>query len=260
MLKEDRFEFSISEAYHENSKYHLARLQPPTLSAPDPAQTSEAFKTYRRAPVIPLPEDFSAGSLSLEEAITTRRSVREFSGDAITIQELAKLLFLTNGVTTAQTNDAVTYFFRAAPSAGALYPVEIYPVVFSVTSVEPGLYHYNVRDHSLELLRAGDHRQTVHDDCLFHELILTANVVLLATAVFQRVKQKYGERGYRFALLEAGHIMQNSCLVATAMELGAVTLGGFLDDKLNALIGVDGVDEAMVYAAAIGCRSPSNES
>jgi SagB-type dehydrogenase family enzyme len=256
MLREDVSEFSLSEAYHENSKYHLALMQPPSLSALDPAQTSEAFKTYRRAPAVPLPEDFPVSEISVEEAITVRRSARQYSGEVITLPELAKLLFFTNGITTAQRSDSLTYFFRAAPSAGALYPVEIYPAVFNVASLAPGIYHYNVRDHSLELVRAGDQREALHRYCLFHDFILTANVLLLATAVFRRVKEKYGERGYRFSLLEAGHIMQNAYLVATAMGLGAVTLGGFLDDELNTLVGVDGVDEAMVYAAAVGKSVP----
>lgn len=252
MLTADELKFSISEVYHENSKYHLALIQPPNLNALDLAQTSQAFKIYRRAPAISLPEDFPVGEVSVEEAITMRRSLREYSGEPIALFDLAKLLFFSNGLTTAQRSDDVDYFFRAAPSAGALYPVEIYPVVFNVTGLASGIYHYNVRDHALELLRSGDQREALHRCFLFHDLIFTASAVFLSTAVFPRVKAKYGERGYRFSLLEAGHIAQNTCLMATVMSLGCVTLGGFLDDELNQLVGVDGVDEAVVYATAIG--------
>jgi len=252
MLRKEQLKSSVSEMYHENTKYHAGLVQPPALTAPELAEKLRAFKIYRRAPVVPLPEDFPVGEMSLEEAISQRRSIREFSGDAITLFELGKLLFFTNGITTARQDGKVTQFLRAAPSAGALYPIEIYPVVLNVTDLASGIYHYNVRDHALELLRPGDYRGTLHSLLLYQDFISTASLLFLMTAVFPRVKGKYGERGYRFSLLDAGHIAQNTYLVATAMNLGAVTIGGFLDDDLNALLGVDGVEEAMVYTTAIG--------
>jgi SagB-type dehydrogenase family enzyme len=252
MLKLDESRFSISELYHENSKYFLSLMQVPGAAGWEQTEGARVFKAYRRRPRISLPEDFSVGQLSVEEAIVQRRSIRQFSGDAITLPELAKLLFFTNGITAAPEHGTETLFLRAAPSAGALYPIEIYPAVLSVAEVPAGIYHYNVRDHVLELLRPGDYRETLRRLCLFQDFILTANALFLMTAIFSRVKGKYGERGYRFCLLDAGHIAENTYLIATAMNLGVVTIGGFLDQEVNSFLGIDGLDEAIVYASAIG--------
>lgn len=252
MLKVDESRFSISEVYHENSKYFLSFMQAPSAAHLEQTEGARAFKAYGRRPTISLPEDRSGGQLSVEEAIIQRRSTRQFSGDPVTLPELAKLLFFTNGITAALQHGTETLFFRAAPSAGALYPIEVYPAVLNVSGVPAGIYHYNVRDRALELLRPGDYREILHRLCLFQDFILKANVLFLMAAMFSLVKGKYGERGYRFSLLDAGHIAENTYLIATAMKLGVVTIGGFLDEELNSLLGINGVDEAVVYAAAIG--------
>lgn len=172
-----------------------------------------------------------------EDAIQRRRSVRDYAGQPMTLEELSRLLYYADGINAERWGHKL----RAAPSAGALYPIEIYPVVHRVEELQPGLYHYLVRDHALELLQAGDLRGEIVRHGLMQEFLGQANLVLVFTAIFQRLRWKYQERTYRYALLEAGHLGQNVYLAATSMGMGACAVGAFLDDDLNAMLGVDGV-------------------
>lgn len=245
--------FSISEIYHENTKARL--YQPSSMQKEvDPTllrMMSKAFKIYTSAEKVPLTKEFPISQCSIEEAIQQRRSIRDFSGEPLKLEEISKLLYLANGITGVLQSD-IPLALRAAPSAGALYPIELYPIVLNVADVRPGVYHYNVKAHVLELLQPGNYRDLLYNYTLKQEMILTASVVFLLTAVFKRTKSKYGERGYRYVLLDAGHIAQNLYLTATAMKLGVVSIGGFYDDALNQLLNVDGVDEAVVYIITVG--------
>jgi len=145
-----------------------------------------------------------------------------------------------------------TYGFRAAPSAGALYPIEIYPVVRSVEGVKPGIYHYHVLSHALELIIEGGRSAQLAEACLSQRFIERAAVALVLTAVYGRTTQKYGERGYRYATLDCGHISENVYLAATAMGLGACAVGAFDDDRVNLLLGVDGEEESALLVLPVG--------
>ena len=234
---------SISEIYHENTK------QWPSLLAGSVADLSpillermrRPFKVYVTAEKTTLSRNFAIVPHSIEDVIQRRRSRRDFTGDPITLDELSRLLFFTAGIT-SHSNETVPMFFRAAPSGGGLYPLEIYPIALNVASLEGGVYHYNVREHALELLQRGDYRNQLYEYTHRQDLILTAAVAFVISAVFIRTRIKYGERGYRHILLEAGHMAQNTYLVATAMNLGAVTIGGFFDDEVNQLVGIDVFD------------------
>jgi len=141
--------------------------------------------------------------------------------------------------------------FRTVPSAGALYPLELYVHARAVTGLEPGLYHFQATAALLQRLRslAGEELAAAF---VQPNVIEAAAAVILITAVFQRTTFKYGERGYRFALIEAGHVAQNIDLVASALGLPAANLGGFFDRELEMLLDVDGVEQSLVYAVAIG--------
>jgi SagB-type dehydrogenase family enzyme len=144
--------------------------------------------------------------------------------------------------------------FRAAPSAGALYPIELYPVVHNVSDLPSGIYHYAVREHALERLEQGDFRSGVTQAGLYQGFLAQANVCFVLSAIFQRTRWRYHERTYRYVLLEAGHIAQNLYLEATSMGLGACAVGAFLDGTLNDLLGLDGVGEAALYIISVGER------
>ena len=141
---------------------------------------------------------------------------------------------------------------RTAPSSGALYPIELYPVVHNVAGLERGVHHYGIERHELRLVNPGDWRARVVEQGIGQEFLGEANVVVFLTMILQRMRFKYQDRAYRYGLIEAGHIGENLYLAATSMGLGACAVGAFMDDDMNALLGVDGVEEAIVYMLAVG--------
>lgn len=235
----------VGATYHEWSKPGLLSLLGTVANW---GRQPDLYKVYAEAEEIPLPPPGDSRGLYTEDAIQQRRSVRDYSGQPMTLEEVSRLLYHTGGITEERWGHGL----RSAPSAGALYPIEVYPVVHRVEGLEPGLYHYAVHNHSLELLQAGDLRGEIVRHGLMQEFLGEANLVLVFTAIFQRLRWKYQERTYRYALLEAGHLGQNAYLAATSMGMGACAVGAFLDDDLNALLGVDGEDEAAVYMLSVG--------
>ena len=213
-------------------------------------QPVELYKAYPGAPVMALPEPDLAGGLATEVAISRRRSVREYGPVPMTRAELSRLLFLTGGINADRWGNAR----RTAPSSGALYPIEVYAVVHQVEGVQPGVYHYAFREHALEQVRAGDFRAEVVDQAIAQEFLGECGVVLFLTIILQRMRPKYQDRSYRYGLLEAGHLGENAYLAATSMGLGACGVGAFMDDSINSMLGVDGVEEAVVYMLAAGKR------
>ena len=209
------------------------------------------YKRYPGAAIAALPP-VTPGTLSVGpptgETIAARRSIRSFAVSALTLEELSRLLYLTAGITAGLHGNAR----RAAPSSGALYPIEVYVVVHRVEGLEPGIYHYAYEPHALELVRPGDFRGTVVEQGLAQTFLGEAGVVLFLTQILQRMRPKYQDRSYRYGLLEAGHVGENAYLAATSMGLGACGVGAFMDDAINEMLGVDGVEEAALYMLAVG--------
>lgn len=206
------------------------------------------YKEYTGVQRISLPPPGGFRGLYTEEAIRRRRSRRNYSGEVMTLEELSGLLHCTGGITSSRWGHQL----RSAPSAGALYPIEAYLVIHRVAGLEPGLYHYAVPDHALELLRAEDLRAEIVKHGLMQEFLAQANLVFVFTAILQRLRWKYRERSYRYALIETGHLGQNLYLAGTSMGVGVCAVGAFLDDGLNTMLGVDGQDESAVYMLAVG--------
>jgi len=204
-------------------------------------------KRYKGAKMISLPKPDFTGE-PLEKILPKRRSVRNYAEVKITLAELSQLLFAAQGISGYEQG----YAFRTAPSAGALYPLEIYAVVMRVEGVSPGIYHYVIGSHGLELVKSGDFKRKLIDAALGQEMVGDAAVTFIISAVFDRTTFKYGERGYRYVYVEAGHVSQNLFLQATSLGLGSVCVGAFYDDKINALINVDGTDEAVIYMHSVG--------
>jgi SagB-type dehydrogenase family enzyme len=217
-------------------------------SVADWGQQPPLYKEYPDAATIALPEPAFEGGLSTEEAILARRSTRDYSGAPIQLDDLSRLLYLTSGLTGERWGRR----YRTAPSSGALYPIEIYPVVHNVEGLASGIYHYGYRGHRLELLRAGDFRSQVVQQGLMQEYLGQCSAVLFLTMIQQRMRYKYKDRTYRYGLLEAGHLGQNLYLAATSTGLGACAIGAFMDDDINAMLGLDGIEEAAVYMLAVG--------
>lgn len=206
------------------------------------------YKTYPQALRVPLVPPAGEDGMPVWEAIRRRRSVRNFRSSPLTAQELSRLLWASQGATKKYAG----FELRAAPSAGALYPVETYVSAQEVEAVDPGIYHYDVRRHELELVRAGDFREPVARAALDQGFLAEAALVFAWTAVFGRSKWKYEERAYRYVYLDAGHIAQNLALAAVALGLGSCQVAALYDDEVNGVLGVDGKEESIVYMTAVG--------
>ncbi|MDH3198530.1 MAG: SagB/ThcOx family dehydrogenase [Candidatus Krumholzibacteria bacterium] len=170
-----------------------------------------------------LPQPRHDGEVSVERALRARRSVREYRKEALTVPEIAQMLWAAQGITDPDG-------LRTAPSAGALYPLEVYLVAANVEDLEPGVYKYAPSTHALVPLREGDQRKKVAAAALRQECVKTAPALLVFTAVYARTAKKYGGRAQRYAHMEVGHAAQNVYLQAEALGLGTVMVGAF-DDK-----------------------------
>jgi SagB-type dehydrogenase family enzyme len=211
-------------------------------------QFPELYKTYPDAPRFTLPAPRLDDGPATARTIASRRSTRQYSTTPMRAGELSTLLFLTTGIS----GDRWGNVRRTAPSSGALYPIEVYVVVHNVEGLQRGVYHYAVRDHELELVRADDLRAQVVDQGIGQEFLGQCGAVLFLTQILQRMRPKYQDRSYRYGLLEAGHIGENAYLAATSIGLGACGIGAFMDDAINEMLGVDGVEEAALYMLAVG--------
>ncbi len=236
-------EADLGLRYHEWSKPGHARYEGPP---PDWGTQPPRYKTYPDAPRVALPLPAEDSTMRFMAAIQARRSQRSYRDVPLSLAELGQLLFAAQGITYPPGE------LRAAPSAGALYPIELYALVHRVADLQAGAYHYAVQEHALEMVRAGDLSAEISAAALGQGFLGEANVCFILSAIFQRTRWKYRERTYRYVLLEAGHIAQNLCLAATALGLGACPVGAFFDDELNALLELDGHDEAALYIVAAG--------
>lgn len=239
----------LGQVYHRWSTPTYAGLLAKVIHvAPQPP----VYKEYPGATTIALPPPPPPGGPSLEEVLARRRSIREYSGSALTLDELSRLL---NGATGITDRRDPTLFFRSVPSSGALYPLEVYPIIFDVDGVPPGVYHYDVLRHRLNLVRNDDVRAAVFQGGLSQEMFRTAPLVLVVTGLFPRVQFKYVDRSYRYIMLEAGHLGQNLYLTATALGLAPCGVGAYFDDDFNRVVGIDGEQEMTVYVMCVGARA-----
>lgn len=238
----------LGQVYHRWSTPTYAGILAKSIHfTPQPG----VYKAYPGATTVVLPPVPTPGGLALAEVLARRRSIREYSGRALTLEELSRLLHGATGITDQRDP---TLFFRSVPSSGALYPLEVYPIIFDVAGVAPGVYHYDVLRHRLNVVRSGDVRTAVFQAGLSQDMFRTAPLVLVITGFFPRVQFKYADRSYRYIMLEAGHLGQNVYLTATALGLAPCGVGAFFDDDFNRLIEVDGDEELTVYVMCIGAR------
>jgi SagB-type dehydrogenase family enzyme len=236
---------TIGEKFQEETKHTWTQIFK-ELIMPKPARPPE-FKEYPKLPKVKLPTPEFRG-ISVEEALRKRRSVREYSKKPLTLSEISQLLWAAQGIT----GKIYKTLLRTSPSAGALYPFEIYIFANDVKNLKSGIYHFSVREHSLVLIKEGDFRDKLLRASLEQEMVRDAAAVFVLSAIFDRTRSKYGERGYRYVYMEAGHISQNIYLQATSLGLGTVVVGAFIDDKINELVGIDGRKEAVIAIQPVG--------
>ena len=194
--------------------------------------------------VVELPAPQTAGHLSLEAALQHRRSVRSFAEKTVSLASVAQLLWAAQGVSHGRG-------LRTAPSAGALYPLEVYVVAGNVAELEAGLYHYRSSKHVLVQIQSGDLRAALARDALGQQAISNAPVDFVIAGIPGRTTGKYGNRGERYMYLEAGHAAQNLCLQAVALELGSVVIGAFSDQKVGDMLQL-GNEGVPLYIIPVG--------
>lgn len=208
------------------------------------APEREAASARDRADLIKLAKPRQDSNVSLERCLATRRSVRNYRDAPLSIAEAGQLLWAAQGITGAG-------FLRTAPSAGALYPLEVYVVAGSVDGLAPGIYKYSPDKHGLALVTAGDKRKELAAAALGQECVRNGAVTILFSAVYRRTMRKYGQRGVRYVHMEIGHAGQNVCLQATALGLGVVTVGAF-DDAAVKRIAEMPEEEEPLYLLPVG--------
>jgi SagB-type dehydrogenase family enzyme len=216
---------------------------------------SPLYKIYppgiTRLALPPVPETFRA---DFWQSVKERRSLRDYVEQPITQEQLAGLLWASQGVTSVQQHFA----FRAAPSAGALYPVETYVAVNRVEEVPPGIWHFQVPDFSLELIAPGDFRRSLVLAGLNQHFLGTAAVVFIWTGILGRALWKYRQRAVRYLFLDAGHICGNLHLAATALGLGCCPVAAFFDKEVEEIVHANPEEEVAVYLAAVGRLADKN--
>ena len=238
---EDRY----GDLFFEQSKYRRHQLPQHSL---DWDRKPEGYKAYPDAEVVVLPKIGAVQSDSLFDLLRERESIRSYSPTPLTVEQVGCLLWAATGIRVW----AAGFSFRTAPSAGALYPIETYVAINRVSDVASGLYHYNIRYHQLELLQLGGFGERVAHAALDQGMCADAGMVVLWTGVFARSKWKYGQRAYRYVFLDCGHIAENLALAATALGLGSCQIAALYDEEVNRLLGVDGVEESVLYLSSVG--------
>jgi SagB-type dehydrogenase family enzyme len=243
----DPTDLKIGERFQEETKYFR-----PSAVSPPPDQRSVSFAPRN----IPLPSPVISADPGIWEVFEKRRSFRDYRQESLSLKELANLLWAAQGVT----SQAPAPWFRTAPSAGALHPIDTYLVINRVEDLEAGVYRLNVADFALEPKKAGDFSMRIAEAALNQDMARKAAVVFVWVAVIQRSRQKYRQRAYRYIYLDSGHIAQNLYLAATAMNLGCCAIAAFYDEEVNQIVGVDGAEETTVYLATIGKKGRDRES
>jgi SagB-type dehydrogenase family enzyme len=189
-----------------------------------------AFQFFTKEPeMVKLPPARSEGHVSIESVLSLRRSIRSYSKRPLSLNDLSQLLWAAQGINSRDIR-------RTAPSAGALYPLELYLVAGLTTDLSPGVYRYSSEQHSLHLIKEFDQRLALSRVALNQECIAAAPACFVIAGVYRRTAMKYGKRARRYVQLEAGHASENILLQAVALKLGTVVVGAFDDQGVQRVL------------------------
>jgi SagB-type dehydrogenase family enzyme len=209
-----------------------------SINVPNSPVTPATTQTLR------LPAPRLKSNNSLEESLHQRRSVREFSPAPLSLEEVSQLLWSAQGITSDDGG-------RTAPSAGGLYPLEIYLFAGKVVDLVPAIYKYSPSGHEIALINNQDLREALSQAALGQSPVKNGAIDIVFTAFFARTTPRYGDRGIRYVHMEAGHAAQNVCLQAAALDLAAVTIGAFEDTQVVSLLGLP-EEETPLYIIPVG--------
>ena len=234
--------------FQEKSKYIRGNLSGRGLEW---NKKPKIYKNYPNCPKTVLPKNIYEehnDKLNISDIFKKRRSIRIFQENTIELNQISYLLWASTGINRVEGNFA----FRTAPSAGALYPIETYLLINNCQQLDHGIYHYNIQDHVLEQIKAGDFSVSFAETALDQRMVVLAPIVFVWTAIFQRSKWKYQQRTYRYVYLDAGHIAAHLSLAAIGLGLGSCQIGAFYDNEINDLLNIDGKEESVLYLSVVG--------
>ena len=256
LFHNDQDEVPLYQIYHENSKLFPYWPISTGLSVNTEFEylTTRSFRQFPGLPKISLPPSPSIDA-SYEDTAYARRSRRDLE-EPISLPELALTLRLGLGPSSVVHNEhrTLSHALRIWASAGGVFPLDFYLLNQRVHDLAAGIYHYNSIADVLEQIKQSPVDHILTDGFFGHEFVASASAVILFSGVFQRTVSKYGERGYRLVLLDAGHASQSTLLAAEASGLSACAVAGYCDDVLNDALRLDGVDESVVHTVALGGR------
>ncbi|HOJ31769.1 MAG TPA: SagB/ThcOx family dehydrogenase [bacterium] len=208
-----------------------------------PAQEKKIVNLEEPDITVKLPAPETKGTLSVEEALATRRSVRQYKNEPLTLKELGQILWAAQGIT-------ANWGGRTAPSAGATYPLEIYIVAGNVKSIEPAIYYYNVLTHSLKKVSSSqDIREKLAFAALGQQSIKQAPAVVVIAANFSRTERRYGDRARQYVFIEVGHAAENIYLQAESLGLATVAIGAFNDKMVKEILNIP---QDILYLMPVG--------
>lgn len=205
---------------------------------------TSAQKIELPATSIKLPAARLDSSISIEKVLSTRRSIREFTNQPLELSQVSQLAWAAQGVTGPDAH-------RTAPSAGGLYALELYVIAGNVNGLPTGVYKYHLLTHEVVSSLTADIRRELSQAALDQSAIAQAAAIFALSAVYERISSKYGERGMRYAHMEAGHAAQNLLLQAVALDLGAVLVGAFNDAKVKRMLALS-KQETPLYLIPVG--------
>jgi SagB-type dehydrogenase family enzyme len=245
MLKSIGHEFMVKTRYEnmEPTDQNNKIAQPPLEASYDITKTVIN---------LPMPEEIPPFMIDFMAVVELRTSVRDYQNMPLSLLELSYLLWCTQGVKQVLGNKAT---LRTVPSAGARHALETYLLIHNVEGVKPGLYRFLALEHKLiEVNMAKDVSKEIIKGCLDQGFIAKSGVTFLWSAEVERMKWRYGERGYRYLHLDAGHVCQNLYLAAQVVGCGVCAIAAFDDGYINSVIGLDGEEEFIIYVATVGKR------
>jgi SagB-type dehydrogenase family enzyme len=246
--------FGSARQYHNLTKYKFDDIKSVYTDFTTDSRF-ETEKSYPNQPVTDLPRDFDSKVKTLGQALSSAAELGkfvEFSNQEITFQQLSQILFMTNGITSIREFGQKRVYFRASPSASALYPTEIYLYADAVTGLPRGLYYFLPREHQLLQLQEGDLKVRLAGFGFNLKPLSSAPVIFIFSGVLDRIKWRFRERALRYALQDAGYVAQNLMVAGSSLDLGVNLIGDFIDQDLNRFLNLTGTSEIALLMASAG--------
>jgi len=255
---EPYYDLTLTRPYHTSHLDYDEYYYESNFKIQENIASSSAVQSYNYEALAPsapqsyyvLPTPQNDGNMSVEEALASRRSRRNFQDKALSMEQLSQILWAAYGITLPMP-DRSGGGFRTTPSAGATFPLEVYVAVGNVYGLSPGIFQYNSENHTLIRLSNNDIRQELSNAALGQRMVANAPATIFYTAVMPRITERYGERGIRYAYMELGHSAQNVYLQAEALGLGTVAIGAFDDNMVRAIFSLAS-GEYPLYLMPIG--------